>query len=116
MEEYKRRRQEVEQRQEGLEQQSRQLEASIGRQVELAGIANSIEEFCKRISSGLLQADFEQKRRLVELLIDRVVVRNEEVEIRYVIPTSARSENIHFYQLLTDHLRTQTSNSTLKIT
>jgi site-specific DNA recombinase len=105
LEEYKRRRQEVEQRQNTLEQQAKQLEVSVGRQVELAGIANSIEQFCGRVSSSLSQLDFEQKRRLVELLIDRVVVRNEEVEIRYVVPTSARSENIHFYQLVTDYFR-----------
>ena len=41
----------------------------------------------------------------MELLIDRVVVRNEEVEIRYVVPTSARSEHLHFYQLVTDYFR-----------
>jgi site-specific DNA recombinase len=103
LEEYKRRREELEQRQSGLEQFSRQLEASVEKQAELAGIAKSIEEFCGRVKGGLAGADFEQKGRLVELLIDRVVVRNEEVEIRYVVPTSARSEHLHFYQLVTDY-------------
>jgi hypothetical protein len=41
---------------------------------------------------------------LVELLIDRVVVVNEEVEIRYVIPTSPRGEHHRFCQLRTDYL------------
>ena len=53
--------------------------------------------------SGLEQATFEQKRQLVELLIDRVVVTMEEVEIRYVIPTSPNSEQIRFCHLLTDY-------------
>ncbi|HEX2910599.1 MAG TPA: recombinase zinc beta ribbon domain-containing protein [Chloroflexia bacterium] len=105
LEEYKRRRQEVEQRQRSLEEQAKQLEVSVKRRVELEGIARSIEEFCERVREGLAKADFEQKRRLVELLIDRVVVRNEEVEIRYVVPTSARSEHLHFYQLVTDYFR-----------
>jgi hypothetical protein len=38
----------------------------------------------------LAEATFEQKRQLVELLIDRVIVTMDEVEIRYVIPTSPR--------------------------
>ena len=39
---------------------------------------------------------FEQKRQVVELHVDRVVVTNEEVEIRYAIPTLARREEIRF--------------------
>jgi hypothetical protein len=38
-------------------------------------------------------ATFAQKRTLVELLIDRVVVTNDKVEIRYVIPTSSAASN-----------------------
>jgi site-specific DNA recombinase len=53
LEEYKRRREELEQRQSGLEQFSRQLEASVEKQAELAGIAKSIEEFCGRVKGGL---------------------------------------------------------------
>ncbi len=52
-------------------------------------MADPITEFCKQVSGGIEQASFAQKRMLVELLIDCVVVTNEEVEIRYVVPTSA---------------------------
>ncbi len=52
---------------------------------------------------GLDNATFAQKRQLVELLVDRVVVTNEDVEIRYVIPTSPDSEQIKFYQLRLDY-------------
>jgi hypothetical protein len=51
----------------------------------------------------LEQASFEQKRQLVELLIDRVIVTNEEVEIRYVIPTSSASERVRFCHLRLDY-------------
>jgi hypothetical protein len=77
--------------------QMRQLEASIDRQVELTTIAQGIESFCQRAQQGLAQAPFEQKRHLVELLIDRVIVTQEQVEIRYVIPTSPRGETSRFY-------------------
>jgi site-specific DNA recombinase len=52
---------------------------------------------------GLEKVTFEQKRQLVELLIDRVLVTMEEVEIRYVIPTASNSEHIRFCHLLTDY-------------
>jgi site-specific DNA recombinase len=105
LEEYRRRRRELEERQEAILAQMRQLEASMDRQMELAGIAQGIETFCQRVQQGLEQATFEQKRHLVELLIDRVVVTQEEVEIRYVIPTSPQGEHSRFYQLRIDYCR-----------
>ncbi len=99
LEEYKRRRHELEQRLESIAAQTRQVEASATKHVELAGIAQSMQEFCQRVSRGLEQASFEHKRQLIELLIDRVVVTNDEVEIRYVIPTSPNSEQVRFCHL-----------------
>jgi hypothetical protein len=40
----------------------------------------------------------------VELLIDRVIVTDEEVEIRYVIPASPESEHVRFCHLRSDYL------------
>jgi site-specific DNA recombinase len=59
----------------------------VDRRKELTGLACSIQDFCARLRQGLEQASFEQKRQLVELLIDRVIVTEAEVEIRYVVPT-----------------------------
>jgi hypothetical protein len=56
------------------------------------------------LRQGLEQASFGQRQQLVELLIDRVIVSNEEVEIRYVIPTSEASLQTRFCQLRTDYL------------
>jgi hypothetical protein len=56
------------------------------------------------LRAGLADATFEQKRRLVELLIDRVIVIDEEVEIRYVIPTSSDGPHQPFCHLRTDYL------------
>jgi hypothetical protein len=72
--------------------------------MELAGVAGSIEDFCERVRRGLADATFEQKRKLVELLIDRVIVTSEEVEIRYVIPTDPSSEQVRFCHLRSDYL------------
>jgi hypothetical protein len=103
LDEYKRRRKEVEDRIETLLTQERQLEAQGEQRRELAGMMQSIEEFCQHVALGLSQASFEQKRHLVELLIDRVIVRKEEVEIHYVVPTSSRSEHIRFCHLRTNY-------------
>jgi len=57
----------------------------------------------QRVRAGLASASFAQKRQLVELLIDRVVVTDDEVEIRYVIPTSPRGEHTRFCHLRLDY-------------
>src|SRR6266704_3150143 len=103
LDEYKRRRQDLEQRLQAIAGQVRQLEANVERHEELAGMVKSIEALCQRVKQGLAEATFEQKRQLVELLIDRVVVTEEEVEIRYVIPTSSRSEYVRFCHLRLDY-------------
>jgi len=105
LEEYKRRRQDNQERQQGLQAQLRELEASSQYQLELRGLLTNIADFCNRIKEGLATANFEQKRALVELLIDRVIVSNGEVEIRYVVPTSRESENTRFCLLRTDYFR-----------
>jgi site-specific DNA recombinase len=83
--------------------QVRHLETDVQHHDELAVMAQSIEAFCQRVAHGLAEATFEQKRQLIELLVDRVVVTGEEVEIRYVIPTSPNSEQIRFCHLRLDY-------------
>ena len=102
--EYQRRRKDLEQREEALASQERQLQAQSRQRMELAGVAGSIEDFCRRVRGGLADATFEQRRRLVELLIDRVIVTEEEVEIRYVIPTDPSTEHVRFCHLRSDYL------------
>ncbi len=112
--EYKRRRQDLEERQKALAAQSRQLAQTIAQQVEWTRLASAMRDFCQRVEQGLADASFEQKRQLVELLIDRVVVTGEEVEIRYVIPTSPHSEQVRFCQLLTDYFDAMLSLSSFE--
>jgi hypothetical protein len=101
--EYQRRRQELEQKQHALVTQERQLEAQGDRDGELARMVTSIDAFCQRVQAGLANATFEQQRTLVELLIDRVLVANGDVEIRYAIPTHPRSETTRFCHLRKDY-------------
>jgi predicted site-specific integrase-resolvase len=94
--EYERRRAEIGARDASLAEQQRRLSGEADRLNEALGLAASLEAFCERVSTGLEIATFDQKRQLVELLIDRVVVTGDEVEIRYVLPTSPQSEHVRF--------------------
>jgi site-specific DNA recombinase len=85
--------------------QEKQLERQVDRHGELAGLVTSITTFCQRVQSGLAEATCAQKRTLVELLIDRVLVANGDVEIRYAIPTAPRGETTHFCQLRKDYFQ-----------
>jgi site-specific DNA recombinase len=62
----------------------------------LSAIARSMTAVLEQLRVGLDQAGFEQRRQLVELLIDRVVVTDGQVEIRYVIPTTPGSTKTRF--------------------
>jgi site-specific DNA recombinase len=101
--EYQRRRGELEHKQQGLAQQAQHLLAQSVRQADVATQVKGAEDFCRRVQGGLATATFEQRRQLVELLIDRVVVTDGDVEIRYVIPTSPRGEQTRFCQLRLDY-------------
>jgi site-specific DNA recombinase len=101
--EYKKRRRDLENKQAIIENQVKELSHEAERQIELAAMVHSIEQFCQRIKVGLASASFEQKRQLIELLVDRVIVKDDQVEIRYVVPTSSKSENIRFCHLRSDY-------------
>ena len=103
LEEYKRRRYDLEQRQHALFTQACQLERTSHQSQDLRDQLQAVEAFCQRVQQGLEQATFEQKRLLVELLIDRVVVTEAVVEIRYVIPTTPQSERVRFCHLYLDY-------------
>ena len=101
--EYQRRRSELEQKSHALEAQTKELAAQVDRRAELVRLGSSIEDFCRRIANGLANATFDQKRAIVELLIDRVLVADGDVEIRYVVPTHPSSENVRFCHLRKDY-------------
>jgi len=70
----------------------------------LRAVADGIEAFCQTVRAGLATATFAQWRPLAELLIDRVIVTDGDVEIRYVLPTSPDGPHPPFCQLRKDHL------------
>jgi site-specific DNA recombinase len=105
LDEYERRRRDLEQKDQALAEQEALLSGEAERQIALSGLASSIDAFCRRVEEGLATATFEQKRELILLLIDRVIVTDGKVEIRYVIPTTSASEHIRFCHLRKDYFK-----------
>ena len=103
MSELERKRKELANKQEAIRIQITQLQTQVDQRKELNQVADSIETFCAQIRPILAQADFTQKRQLIELLIDRVIISNENVEIHYVIPTHPEGPHVPFYHLRTDY-------------
>jgi site-specific DNA recombinase len=108
--EFERKRRELGRKQEALRVQRAQLEAAAAQRAELSKVAASIEALCAQIRPVLEHATFAQRRQLVELLIDRVVVTDEVVEIRYVIPTQPEGPHVPFSHLRTDYLNGKASS------
>jgi site-specific DNA recombinase len=102
--ELERKRQELDRRRATLAAQQRQLDAVAQQRLELRTVAGGIEAFCQTVRAGLATATFAQRRLLVELLIDRVIVTDDQVEIRYVLPTSPDGPHPPYCQLRKDHL------------
>ena len=100
--EFERKHQEVTQTHHSLTHQLRQLDAQAQQQVDVAALAQGIETFCQRVCPTLAQLTFAQRRQLVEFLIDRVIVNNDQVEIRYVVPTGPKGETTPFCHLRLD--------------
>jgi len=95
---------ELARRQEALQNPQRQLDAVAQQHVALSAVAASLEAFCAQVRDGLREATFQQRRALVELLIDRVIVTDGDVEIRYVFPTTCHGPPVRFSHLRVDYL------------
>jgi len=103
-EEFERKRHELTQTQHSVSQQLRQLEVQAQQQVDVLALAHGIDTFCHRLAPTLTHLTFAQRRQLVELLIDRVIVTDGQVEIRYVVPTGPKGETTPFCHLRLDYL------------
>ena len=102
--EYQRRRTELERRDATLAAQEESLSGEASRAQEITGLLNCARSFAERVRVGLDTATFERKRQLVELLIDRVVVTGDDVEIRYAFPIGPAGETGRFCHLRVDYL------------
>ena len=102
-EEFERKRHELTQTQQSVSQQLRQIEVQAHPQVAVLALAHGIDAFCHRLGPPLDHLTFTQRHQLVALLIDRVIVNDGQVEIRYVVPTGPKGETVPFCHLRLDY-------------
>jgi len=101
--EFERRQRELVQQRDALQVQDRQLAHYSEQLLQVRDTIPTIQAICTRLQVGLEDATFDQRRELVALLIDCVIVNGAEVEIRYVIPTTEASTHIRFCHLRKDY-------------
>ncbi|HSF34084.1 MAG TPA: recombinase family protein [Candidatus Tectomicrobia bacterium] len=102
-EEGERKRKEVAQSQQGFRQQLRQLDVQAPQHVHTAALAQGIETFCQRTLPTSDKLTFAQRRPRVALLMDRVIVNDTQVAIRYVVPTGPKGETTPFWHWRLDY-------------
>lgn len=69
-----------------LRQEEQELQRQQHHNLRLGELCANIETLCHATRTGLQALDFAGRRRIVELLVDRVLISHETVEIRYAIP------------------------------
>ena len=93
LEELKERRTKIAQRREALGTQYEQ-QAQLRRQaVQAREVLEDLQAFCRRINARLDDATFEEKQAILQLLIERIIVGEDTLEIRHVIPLNAPPRN-----------------------
>ena len=86
---------ELQERRRQIEDHGRHLQARLdaircqrsGRQQELR-LLQGLEAFCDGIRDALIDPPFETKQKVLRLVIDRVVVEEDRLVIRHVVPTT----------------------------
>lgn len=85
--------QELQERQAKIAQRRKSLQAHYEQQAQLRQqaaqareVLEDLETFCRRINARLEDATFEEKQSILQLLIERIIVGEDTLEIRHVIP------------------------------
>ena len=56
-------------------------------------VLENLEAFCRRINARLDDATFEEKQVILQLLIERIIVSEDTLEIRHVVPLDGQPRN-----------------------
>lgn len=86
LEELKTRRAGLSERVRALRQQELELQSHQRQQVRLTDLSANIEAVCRRVRTGLRTLSFAGRRHIIGLLVDRVLIDHEKIEIRYAVP------------------------------
>jgi site-specific DNA recombinase len=86
LEELKNRRAGLHERIRVLTQQEHELLSQQRQHVQLTELSANVEALCRTVRTGLHTLDFAGRRQIIELLVDRVLINHDDIEIRYAVP------------------------------
>jgi site-specific DNA recombinase len=61
--------------------------------VQAREVLEDLQAFCQRVDARLDDATFEEKQAILQLLIERIIVGEDTLEIRHVIPLDGPPRN-----------------------
>ena len=74
-------------RRNGLEKQQTELERQCATEQSRLSALEHLERFCSEVSSGLDNLTFEERRKLLGLIVERAVVNGNSVRVETIIPS-----------------------------
>jgi site-specific DNA recombinase len=93
LEELEERRAKIAQRREALRTRYEQQAQLRRRAAQAREVLEDLQVFCRRIDARLDEAAFEEKQAILQLLIERIIVGEDTLEIRHVIPLDGPPRN-----------------------
>jgi site-specific DNA recombinase len=69
----------------------RNIKAAQKKEIDYKKIFENIEAFCDAVKQGIENASFEDRRKIIELLVEEVIVINRRVEIIHIIPLEKKT-------------------------
>jgi hypothetical protein len=86
LEELQRRQERIAERQELLQQRLNVIEERLGQVAQQVELREGLETFSQRIQKALENPSFEDKQRILRLVIERIEVGPEEITVKHSIP------------------------------
>ena len=77
-----------------LDQRLRDLDSREQIQIDSQAAMTHLERFCKRVTAGIANLDFDKRQKLMRLVIERVVVQDHRVRIETVIPPDSGDDTL----------------------
>ena len=72
-----------------------ELSEMRSKHIRMDELLTDVEKFAGGLREGIDKLTFEERQRLVRLLIERVVVKGNEVMIEHVVPLTGRFSALH---------------------
>ncbi|MBT4142808.1 MAG: hypothetical protein HOE50_06665 [Chloroflexi bacterium] len=86
--------QRLSQRTKGLEKQQEEMQFRMVQEESGQSALEHLERFCSKVSAGLGLLAFEERQKLLRLVIERVIVKETSVRVETVIPSDGHHSSL----------------------